>query len=414
MKPPGPTRQTSIHPRANPPNIKHFDRFDLTSSQALESTEPPLKKQRIDPDLGFPHRCPSNETVSGTHDSYGNGLPRNGSRSAASSVNPEQRLGNALDGFQMVSEFKKVDDMLHGSGKGRRYQPQKDSRGTSRQNTQEISDDDDPIVDDGPGFTEQKKPQSGGFTGNAALKPARTKEQIKAAQRSQRRLPEISPHFAQPERPATSGSQRAMIGGGNSASKPRMQDRMQTGVSSKRNSAETEAISDDDDDAVKRQRRGSHSKDHTGQVNSGSLSQAGDIKSSFPTRPNPMFKKTSETEAERIQASFPVRQVKSREESYSHLSGKPACYKWSSTRHILNIWDQGKELYPTLVIDAGKIVRLACLPDEEADGRFFIQQKHPPMTPLMLVNLYDPRQSDEFLRFLKGLAHGVKVNRVSR
>lgn len=394
--------QNTIHlPRETPK--KHFD---LTGATAF--AEPPPKRQKPnEPDWGFPHRRASDDPAIGAYDKQGAGQLRNGLRSAASSANPESRRGDLLGSFEMgPSEFRKVDSMLHPSGNtgAKRYKPEEQSRGSSRQHTLEIPDDDsDPIMDDGPGVSQQPKQQPGAYTGTANRKPARTREQIAAANKSKKRttMPEASPYFSQQERLSSGGSQTPMVGGGNAASTPRMKDHMQDNGSSKRNSDAVEDISDDDE-LAKRPKRGSR----TGQVQSRSLSQAGNIPSSFSSQP--MFKKTSEVARERAEETYLVSQVKTSQDCFmATKEDGPACFSWRQEKQALHLSRDGHDMHPTLAIGMNKIQKITCSFRPQYDGLFLIRQLEP-YPKLMLVRLNALKEAGEFLMYLQKISPGLK------
>lgn len=409
--PTGPKRQNSIHPRVMPKanTTSNIQLFDLTSSEARGSVEPAAKRRRTDL-LDFPytsHGHPSNEPGTGTYERHNVGQVRIGSRSAASSVNPEPHRGDLLVGFQMgPSEFRNLNNMLHGSGNigGRRYKQHDQSRGSSRQHTLEIPDDDsDPIMDDGPGVSQQPKQQPGSYTGTANTKPARTRELIAAANKPKKRpiIPDASPYFRQQEAQSLSGSQRPMIGGGNAASTPRIKDRMQDNGSHKRNSDAVEDISDDDA-LAKRPKRGSR----TGQVQSNSLSQAGNIPSSFGSQP--MFKKSSEVARERAEETYLVSEVKTSQDCFmATKEDGPACFSWRQEKQALHLCRDGHDLHPTLAIGMNKIQKITCSFLPQYDGLFLIRQLEP-YPKLMLVRLNALKEAEEFLMYLQKISPGLK------
>lgn len=397
--------QSTIHPRATPTQKqKHIERFDLTSDSA-RGAEPANKRQRVDNGLGFPYRLGSQETITGTYERNNFGAPINGPRSAASSVNPEGRPGDILTGLQTGKEFRIVEKMMR-SNSGRRRQSQHDSRGTSRENSHQISDDDcDPILDDGPGVSQQPKQQPGLYMGTAGLRPPRTKEQKAASAKSMNRviLPDVSPYFQQQEGQSFTGAQRPMVGGGNAASTPRMKDRMQNGIGNKRHSDDFEDI--DDDESAKKPRRGSQA----GQMHSGSLSQTGDIPSSFPTKSPSMFKMASETARERAQETFQVDMVKTAYDCYmTRKEEGPASFSWRQDNRALLLSRNEHELNPTLAIGMNKIQKITCSNSPQYDGLFFIRQLDP-YPKLMLVRLSAVEEAEEFLKYLQKISPGLKA-----
>ena len=407
--PNGPRKRDSIHPKATPTpsqNQKRPIKFDLTSSEALRDVEPAAKRLKADGEWGFPYTNLSSESAPGTRTEVkpSNGQSRSASRSVTNSVSQEHHPRDLLEGFDTrPSEFTNLQNMLHGSGsqKGKRYQQPQPSRPTSRQPTVEIIDD---IVDDGPGLKEPKKP----YAGTAHLKAPRSKEQVKEQLRSRQKLPEFSPHFSQSEESTVGGLQRILVGGGNIASTPRATER--TNIGSKRNSAHVVEDVSDEEDATKKPRRGSH----THQPPSSSLSRAGNISSQFPVRP--MFKKTSERDAERVGANFPVRLVKSRDGSCMSTDGISASLRWSATHKGLRIVVKGSEAedsYPELPIDPQKIQAVKCSKGEEPDGRFLIRSMLP-MAPEMLIELEKPEQTHEFIQFLRGFQADMKIYQIER